>query len=89
MFVLQLYTGFFLQLPIPLIDDLLINPDNLSAENSNTWLRRHLIVSTDKVRETATLTIGQRENSMWAAVRKLRFTASNFGQIIAAAKHDR
>ncbi|XP_060564386.1 uncharacterized protein LOC132723641 [Ruditapes philippinarum] len=51
--------------------------------------RRHLIVSTDKVRETAALTIGQRENSLWAAVRKLRFTASNFGQIIAAAKHNR
>lgn len=71
------------------MDDLLINPDYLSAEDPQTWLRQHLVVSQEKVAETAFATSGQRENSLWAAVRKLRFTASNFGQILAAANRNR
>lgn len=75
--------------PVPLMDDLLINPDYISSQNPHTWLRQNLIVSQQKVEETALATVGQRENSLWSAVRKLRFTASNFGQILAAAKRNR
>nr|XP_022310131.1 uncharacterized protein LOC111115613 [Crassostrea virginica] len=39
--------------------------------------------------EAAFISVGQRDNSLWAAIRKLRFTASNFGQIIGAAKRNR
>lgn len=61
----------------------------LQAEEPLTWLRQQLIVSPEKVIQTAFQTTGQRENAVWAAIRKLRFTASNFGKIIAAAKRNR
>lgn len=61
----------------------------LTAKEPLSWLRQQLIVSPDKVIQTAFLTSGQRENATWAAVRKHRFTASNFGPIIAAAKRNR
>jgi hypothetical protein len=69
--------------------DLLLNPGYISAEDPKTWLRHQLVVSQEKATEIAFATVGQRENSLWAAVRKLRFTASNFGQILAAAKRNR
>ncbi|XP_052216974.1 uncharacterized protein LOC127881783 isoform X3 [Dreissena polymorpha] len=70
--------------PVPLLDDLMIHPEYLGAEDPRTWLRRQLLVSHEKVNQTAAATIGQRENALWAAVRKLRFTASNFGHILSA-----
>lgn len=60
-----------------------------NAEDSRTWLRKHLILSPEKIMEAAFMSTGQRENSLWAAVRKLRFTASNFGQIIGAIRRKR
>lgn len=60
-----------------------------NAEDSRTWLRKHLILSPEKIMEAAFASTGQRENSLWAAVRKLRFTASNFGQIIGAIRRKR
>ncbi|XP_060085906.1 uncharacterized protein LOC132565252 [Ylistrum balloti] len=77
------------EVPVPLMDDWLMKPNYLSAKDTKTWLRQHLVVSQKKVKETAYATIGQRENSLWAAVRKLRFTASNFGQILVAANRNR
>ncbi|XP_061174798.1 uncharacterized protein LOC133183939 [Saccostrea echinata] len=51
--------------------------------------RGKLTMSPEKVIQTAWITIGQRENIMWAKVRKLRFTASNFGQIVTAIRKNR
>ncbi|WAR10352.1 hypothetical protein MAR_035428, partial [Mya arenaria] len=51
--------------------------------------RRSLVLSQEKITQIAFMTTGQRENSLWAAARKLRFIASNFGQIIAASKRNR
>ena len=47
------------------------------------------LYSPEKIIQTAWLTRGQRENSIWAAVRKLRITASNFGQVIGAIGRNR
>ena len=58
--------------PVPLIEDLLISEEYVAAENSKTWLRRNINLSPEKIVEAA----GQRENSLWAAIKKLRFTAS-------------
>lgn len=77
------------EVPVPLMDDLLISRDYIMAQDPQTWLRRQLIVSQQKVVETAFATAGQRENSVWSAVRKLRFTASNFGQILSAANRNK
>ncbi|KAH3853065.1 hypothetical protein DPMN_095588 [Dreissena polymorpha] len=55
--------------PVHLLDDLKIHPDYLGAEDPRTWLRRQLLVSHEKVNQTAATTIGQRENALWAAVR--------------------
>lgn len=76
-------------LPVPVVEDLLMCQEYLQAEEPLTWLRQQLIVSPEKVIQTAFQTTGQRENAVWAAIRKLRFTASNFGKIIAAAKRNR
>lgn len=76
-------------LPVPVVEDLLMCQDYLQAEEPLTWLRQQLIVSPEKVIQTAFQTTGQRENAVWAAIGKLRFTASNFGKIIAAAKRNR
>lgn len=46
-------------------------------------------MSHEKVIKTAWTTIGQRENTLWTKVRKLRFTASNFGQIVKAFRKKR
>ena len=35
--------------------------------------------------EVALQTEGQRDNPLWSAARQMRFTASNFGPILAAA----
>ena len=53
------------------------------------WCREKLTISPEKIIQTAWLTRGQRENSIWAAVRKLRITASNFGQVIGAIRRNR
>ncbi|XP_062601990.1 uncharacterized protein LOC134263634 [Saccostrea cucullata] len=60
-----------------------------NADDPKTWLRKHLIISPEKIMEAAFMTAGQRENSLWAAIRKYRFTASNFGLIIGAARRNR
>ncbi|KAH3850255.1 hypothetical protein DPMN_092700 [Dreissena polymorpha] len=70
--------------PVPLLDDLMIHPYYLGAEDPRTWLRRQMLLSHEKVYQTAAATIGQRENALWAAVRKLSITASNFGHILSA-----
>lgn len=75
--------------PVPTVEDLITCQEYLEAKEPLPWLRQQLAVSPDKVIHTAFLTTGQRENAVWAAVRKLRFTASNFGQIIAATKRNR
>ncbi|XP_056008986.1 uncharacterized protein LOC125663763 [Ostrea edulis] len=75
-------------LPLPIVEDLLCQ-EYLTAKEPLSWLRQQLIVSPDRIIQTAFLTIGQRDNATWAAVRKHRFTASNFGPIIAAAKRNR
>ncbi|WAR08119.1 LOW QUALITY PROTEIN: hypothetical protein MAR_018077, partial [Mya arenaria] len=77
------------QLPLPLIEDVLVSPGYLSSQDPRTYFRRSLVLSQENITQIAFMTTGQRENSLWAAARKLRFTASNFGQIIAASKHNR
>lgn len=76
-------------LPIPLIQDLLTSEEYINANDPRTWLRRQLTTSPEKVVEVAFATTGQRENAMWSAIRKMRFTASNFGNIIGAANRKR
>ncbi|WAQ94832.1 hypothetical protein MAR_007303, partial [Mya arenaria] len=77
------------QLPLPLIEDVLVSPGYLSSQDPRTYFRRSFVLSQEKITQIVFMTTGQRENSLWAAARKLRFTASNFGQIIAASKRNR
>ena len=35
------------------------------------------------------MTIGQKDNPLWVALRKLRFTASRFGELIKAESKQR
>ncbi|WAQ98471.1 hypothetical protein MAR_022844, partial [Mya arenaria] len=77
------------QLPLPVIEDVLVSEGYFSSEDPRTYFRRSLVLSQEKITQIAFMTTGQRENSLWATARKLRFTASNFGQIIAASKRNR
>jgi hypothetical protein len=76
-------------LSIPLVEDLVSSPDYLNSGTGITWLKKSLNVNPDQIQRTVSATVGQRENGLWAAVRKLRFTASNFGDILLAVKHNR
>lgn len=73
--------------PVVLIQELFQSKDFLDAECKESFLREKLSMSPEQIIQTAWTTIGQRENTLWAKVRKLRFTASNFGQIVTAVKH--
>ncbi|WAR25044.1 hypothetical protein MAR_010748 [Mya arenaria] len=77
------------QVPLPLIEDVLVSAGYHSSEDPRTYFGRSLVLSQEKITQLAFMTTGRRENSLWAAARKLRFTASNFGQIIAASKRNR
>lgn len=73
--------------PIPLVEELLMNEHFVSM--NITWLRQNMIVRPDLIPVVAGLTCGQRTNPMWSAIRKFRFTASNFGQILRAINRKR
>ena len=73
---------------IPLVEELLKN-EHFSESNRLQWLRQSMNVCPDMIKTIAGLTCGQRTNPMWSAVRKLRFTASNFGQILKAVNKKR
>lgn len=51
--------------------------------------RDKLVISWEYIIMTAWMTKSQRENSLWAAVRKLRITASTFGKVIGAIRGNR
>lgn len=74
---------------MPLVEDLLLSESFLHAEDQNNWLRTQLKVTEDIINTTAEKTKGQRNNAVWAIVRKLRITASNFGQVLKAARRKR
>ncbi len=73
---------------VPLVEDLLIDEHFLTADKIS-WLRSSMLVQKDVILSTANATIGQRDNSMWAAIRKLRFTASKFGDLLKAVAKQR
>lgn len=75
--------------PVVLIQELFQSKDFLDAECKESFLREKLSMSPEQIIQTAWTTIGQRENTLWAKVRKLRFTASNFGQIVTAVRKNR
>ncbi|XP_061169341.1 uncharacterized protein LOC133178631 [Saccostrea echinata] len=77
------------EMPVLLIEDKLISEEYLNVQCKSSYLREKLVICSEKIIETAWLTTGQRENSFWAAVRKLRITASNFGQVIGAIRRNR
>lgn len=63
-----------------------MSEDYICSPSPGQWLRKALLVSQQQVHLTAEKTIGQRDNPYWAAVRKLRFTASNFSDILKAVE---
>jgi hypothetical protein len=73
--------------PVPLVEELLLREQYLSP-NKDQWLRQMLRVSPATIKSLASSTVGQHKCHIWTAVRKLRFTASKFGDLLkAAAKH--
>lgn len=76
-------------LPVAFIEDLLSCEEYIHSTTPTLWLRRALTVNRQQVAVTAEKTCGQRDNNLWAAVKKLRFTASNFGDILKACENRR
>ncbi len=78
-----------LSLSVALVEDLMLSQDYLSSSEPITWLRRAMLVNGEQISQVASITVGQRDNPMWSSIRKLRFTASNFGQIVGAVTRNR
>jgi hypothetical protein len=76
-------------LPVQLVEDLMMREEYVHSSVPLQWLRRALVVNPEQVTMVAEKTKGQRDNPLWAAVRKLRFTASNFGDLLKAVDHKR
>jgi Viral alkaline exonuclease len=76
-------------LPVSLVEDLLMSEGYLGSSSPMDWLRVVLAVTREQITVTAEKTKGQRNNALWCAVRKYRFTASNFCEIIRAANKNR
>ncbi|XP_062588594.1 uncharacterized protein LOC134250257 [Saccostrea cucullata] len=76
-------------LAVPLLEDLISSQEFISAENPIAWMKQKLMINDQEIQQIACLTTGQKENCMWASVRKYRLTASNFGCVLAASKRNR
>lgn len=74
---------------VPLVEDVLNSQDYLQASDKDQWLRRALLVDKEGAALVRTVTVGQRDNSLWGAHRKYRITASNFGVVISSIKRNR
>jgi hypothetical protein len=74
---------------VPLVEDLMSSQDYLNSSEPIAWLRQAMLVNSEQISRVASLTVGQRNNPLWSSIRKLRFTASNFGSIIGAAKRNK
>lgn len=61
-----------------LIEDQLTSEEYMNAQCKSSYLRDKLVISSENVIKTAWMTTGQRENSLWAAVRNncIKFWAS-------------
>lgn len=69
--------------PLPsTIEDILLDPDVLHAENPAQVTSENMVVSQEQIKQVATLTAGQRNNVHWGLYRKGRITASNFGGVL-------
>ncbi|XP_048748498.2 uncharacterized protein LOC125681636 [Ostrea edulis] len=76
-------------LDIPYVEDLLLGEAYTSATDKIQWLKTNLAIQREKIEQVAQLTVGQRNNHLWALVRKNRLTASNFGKVLAAIRRNR
>jgi hypothetical protein len=74
------------QLPTPLIDDILISRDFLLASESDklSIFKSKLQLDRSAIEHIAELTAGQRENPLWGKIRHKRLTASHFSRVLAA-----
>lgn len=72
--------------PVPLVEDLLLSSEYTSFPPlaRTAWLRASLHVAESAIQRVVGMTMGQRNNQIWAMVRKLRITASNFGIVLRA-----
>ena len=72
-----------------IIEDLMMCEEYISSKNQIHWLRKKLLVTPQKIQNVLEATKGQRTNHLWAALRKHRFTASNFHKILTAIRINR
>lgn len=77
------------RLPFPVVEDLLYSEEYVKSKNAERYLREALRMTSTAIRQTAEETTGQRSNATWSIARKLRLTASNFGDILQAIRLNR
>ncbi len=63
--------------------------ENFLLPTKLDWLRQSLQVTKDVIKAVADATVGQGNNALWSSVRKLRFTASRFGELLRAVPQQR
>jgi hypothetical protein len=74
--------------PVPLVEDLLVD-EHFLRDSRIQWMKERLHVSTQLISEIAQATSDQRNDPMWSAIRKMRFTASRFGELLTSAAKGR
>ncbi|KAK3098705.1 hypothetical protein FSP39_022243 [Pinctada imbricata] len=77
------------KLDVPCVEDLLLTQEYTSTTDKLQWLKIKLAITKEQIQQVAQLTAGQRNNHLWAMVRKDRLTASNFGPVLAAIRRNR
>lgn len=73
---------------VPLVEDLLVD-EHCILDSRMTWLQNSMRVAKKQALEVAHATSGQRNDPMRSAIRKLRFTASKFGELLLAVDKGR
>lgn len=72
--------------PIASVEDLLASEAFFASPTPYVWLKTNMQITPDTTAKVADLTVGQRSNTLWCQIRKLRITASNFGPVLAAMR---
>jgi hypothetical protein len=70
------------KLPVPTIEQLLLQPEIVTASSPADQLMATIRISSEMTKQIEELTRGQNENPLWNAYRKGRITASNVGGVI-------
>ncbi|XP_063046180.1 uncharacterized protein LOC134440153 isoform X1 [Engraulis encrasicolus] len=82
----EIHQEFDPSLPEKLFDGILASQEYSDAQDKEDFIMTSLAVSQQQKEAIERATVGQTSNALWAAYRKKRITASNFGLVLSAVR---